>query len=253
MLITYKKAVVRLPAICLILLLTAPVLADYYKYIGPRDEVIFTDKPMESPYVLVWQKDNQFVTTVRNRLVEDNTITSSKNDNFKVTETKVTIAKSAVAKGSSTKAKYKSRVDFKSMPKNRSRYTKMIDEIAHKARLYPSLLHAVIKAESAYDPNAISRAGAVGMMQLMPQTAKRFGVKDRRDPKDNVQGGARYLRELLTMFNNNIKLALAAYNAGEKAVQKYGNKIPPYPETQNYVKKVLAFYIQNRRQLAQVD
>jgi soluble lytic murein transglycosylase-like protein len=230
------------------LLLSAPVLADYYKYVGPRGDVIFTDKPMESPYVLVWQKDNQFVTTVKNKLIVDTSAKSSEDDNFTVTETKVTVAK-AKAK----KVKHKSRVDFKSMPKNRSRYTKMINEIAEKSRLYPSLLHAVIKAESAYDPNAISRAGAVGLMQLMPQTAKRFGVKDRRDPRDNLQGGARYLRELLTLYDNNVKLALAAYNAGEKAVKKYGNKIPPYPETQNYVKKVLAFYIQNRRKLAQAD
>jgi hypothetical protein len=253
MLISCKKAAVRLPLICLVVLLSAPVLADYYKYIGPRDEVIFTDKPMESPYVLVWQKNNQFVTTVKNRLVEDSSATSSNNNNFKVTETKVAFAKTKAKAKSKGKHKFKSKVDFKSMPENRSRYTKMIDELAHKSRLYPALLHAVIKAESAYDPNAISRAGAVGLMQLMPQTAKRFGVTDRRDPRDNVQGGARYLRELLTMFNNNIKLALAAYNAGEKAVQKYGNKIPPYPETRNYVKKVLGFYIQNRRQLAQVD
>jgi membrane-bound lytic murein transglycosylase MltF len=230
------------------LLLSAPVLADYYKYVGPRGDVIFTDKPMESPYVLVWQKDNQFVTTVKNKLIVDTSAKSSEDDNFTVTETKVT-----VAKAKSKKVKHKSRVDFKSMPKNRSRYTKMINEIAEKSRLYPSLLHAVIKAESAYDPNAISRAGAVGLMQLMPQTAKRFGVKDRRDPRDNLQGGARYLRELLTLYDNNVKLALAAYNAGEKAVKKYGNKIPPYPETQNYVKKVLAFYIQNRRKLAQAD
>jgi membrane-bound lytic murein transglycosylase MltF len=248
MFITYKKAVVRLFAICLMLLLSAPVLADYYKYVGPRGDVVFTDKPMESPYVLVWQKDNQFVTTVKNKLIVDTSAKSSEDDNFKVTETKVT-----VAKVKSKKVKHKSRVDFKSMPKNRSRYTKMINEIAEKSRLYPSLLHAVIKAESAYDPNAISRAGAVGLMQLMPQTAKRFGVKDRRDPRDNLQGGARYLRELLTLYDNNLKLALAAYNAGEKAVKKYGNKIPPYPETQNYVKKVLAFYIQNRRKLAQAD
>jgi soluble lytic murein transglycosylase-like protein len=230
-------------------MVSVPVLADYYKYIGPRDEVIFTDKPMEAPYVLVWQKDNQFVTMVKNSLVADGSVGAPKEkDDFKVTETKVT-----VAEVKSKKVKHKSRVDFKSMPKNRSRYTKMINEVAEKSRLYPSLLHAVIKAESAYDPNAISRAGAVGLMQLMPQTAKRFGVKDRRDPRDNLQGGARYLRELLTLYNNNVKLALAAYNAGEKAVKKYGNKIPPYPETQNYVKKVLAFYIQNRRKLAQAD
>jgi len=126
----------------------------------------------------------------------------------------------------------------------------MIDDVARKARLYPELLHAVVKAESAYDPNAVSRAGAIGLMQLMPQTASRFGVIDSRDPKSNLEGGARYLRELLTHYNNNIKLALAAYNAGESAVEKYGNKIPPYPETQNYVKKVLAFFKQNRKQLA---
>ncbi len=251
MLILCKQIVVRPFIFSLALLVSAPVLADYYKYLSPRGDIVFTDKPMESPYVLVWQKDSQFVTMVKNKLIEDGSVASDKQDNFKITETKVTFAKTKTK--SKTKHKHKSRVDFKSMPDNRSRYTKMINEAARKARLYPSLLHAVIKAESAYDPNAISRAGAVGLMQLMPQTAKRFGVTDRRDPRDNLQGGARYLRQLLTLYNNNVKLALAAYNAGEKAVAKYGNKIPPYPETQNYVKKVLAFYIQNRRKLAQVD
>jgi soluble lytic murein transglycosylase-like protein len=241
--ISSKQSLFRPFIVALALLVSTPVLADYYKYIGPRGEIIFTDKPMEAPFTLVWRKDSQFITMAKNAPAKAPTVSAKKKDNFKVTKTKVTYAKT----------KHKPRVDFKSMPRNRSRYSKMIDEIAHKSRLYPSLLHAVIKAESAYDPNAVSHAGAVGLMQLMPQTAKRYGVKDRRDPRDNLQGGARYLRELLTMFNNNIKLALAAYNAGEKAVMKYGNKIPPYPETQNYVKKVLSFYIQNRRQLAQVN
>ena len=90
--------------------------------------------------------------------------------------------------------------------------------------------------------DAVSRAGAIGMMQLMPETAKRYGVNNRRDVKENIDGGSRYLSDLLIMFNNNIRLALAAYNAGENAVKKYKNEIPPYKETQDYVRKVLKYY-----------
>jgi soluble lytic murein transglycosylase-like protein len=89
-----------------------------------------------------------------------------------------------------------------------------------------------------------SYAGAVGLMQLMPATAKRYGVKNRRNPAQNISGGTRYLKDLLKMFNSNLKLAVAAYNAGENAVIKYRNSIPPYRETRNYVKKVLRFYQQ---------
>ena len=112
-----------------------------------------------------------------------------------------------------------------------------------------SLLHAVITAESAYDPNAISRAGAVGLMQLMPETARRYGVNNRRNPSSNVSGGSRYLRDLLKMFNNNLVLALAAYNAGEGAVKRHGNKVPPYKETRNYVKKVIDYYREYRKEM----
>jgi soluble lytic murein transglycosylase-like protein len=107
----------------------------------------------------------------------------------------------------------------------------------------------VITAESAYDPEAISRTGAIGLMQLMPGTARRYGVANRRNPEDNISGGARYLVDLLKMFNNNLQLALAAYNAGENAVKEYGNKIPPYKETQNYVRKVLEYYNQYKKQI----
>ena len=128
--------------------------------------------------------------------------------------------------------------------KNQQKYDATIRSIARMYNLPHTLLHAVITAESAYDPNAISRAGAVGLMQLMPATAERYGVSDRKNPKQNMFGGSRYLRDLLKLFNNDLTLAVAAYNAGENAVIKYGNKIPPYKETQNYVKKVLQYYKQ---------
>ena len=102
-------------------------------------------------------------------------------------------------------------------------------------------LHAVISAESGYNPNARSPKNAQGLMQLIPATARRFGVNDPYDPIENLHGGARYLRWLLDLFTD-LRLALAAYNAGEGAVQRYGNTIPPYPETRTYVQRVLEFY-----------
>ena len=128
---------------------------------------------------------------------------------------------------------------------NRQRFTPDINRIAAQYRLEPALLHAVISAESSYNPWAVSPKGAMGMMQLMPGTADRFGVSNPYDPVANMHGGARYLRWLLDQFNDT-RLAVAAYNAGEGAVQKYGNQIPPYRETQNYVVKVLDYYQQYR-------
>ncbi len=120
-------------------------------------------------------------------------------------------------------------------------YHRHIVKVAQQYRLDPLLLHAVVSAESSYNSQAVSHAGAKGLMQLMPATAKRFGVRDVFNPIQNLQGGARYLSWLLNRFKN-VRLALAAYNAGEGAVQRYGNTIPPYRETQNYVTKVLDFY-----------
>ena len=117
----------------------------------------------------------------------------------------------------------------------------MIHQLALRHGLDANLVHAVVTMESAYDPRATSSKGAVGLMQLMPGTAERYGVYDREDPEDNLSGGVRYLKDLLKQFQS-LHLALAAYNAGEGAVQKYGNKIPPYPETQNYVRKVIKHY-----------
>jgi len=128
------------------------------------------------------------------------------------------------------------------MFKRRDELKPLINHAATRSRLRPALIHAVVRAESAYRSDAISSAGAVGLMQLMPATAERYGVSDREDPAQNLRGGTEYLRDLLEMFDNDLRLALAAYNAGENAVIRYGNKIPPYEETQGYVRKVIRFY-----------
>jgi len=141
----------------------------------------------------------------------------------------------------------KSTVAYDKFKVNKTKYASTIAYYASRYRLPKSLLDAVITAESAYDPNATSRAGAVGLMQLMPETAKRYGVSNRRNPSANVNGGTRYLRDLLKMFDNKLELALAAYNAGEGAVKEHGNKVPPYKETRNYVKKVIAYYREYRK------
>ena len=125
-------------------------------------------------------------------------------------------------------------------------YRDLIQASAARFQLDPALLRAVINAESGYNPNAVSRRGAGGLMQLMPMTARRLGVANVFDPAENVVGGARYLVELLQLFDNDLQLALAAYNAGEAAVLKYGRRIPPYRETTEYVSKVVAFYRQYR-------
>lgn len=124
---------------------------------------------------------------------------------------------------------------------NRRRFTPLIRKAAWRYRLDAALVHAVIAAESSYDPGAVSHAGAVGLMQLMPDTARRYGVRDRYNPVQNVYGGTRYLRDLLRHFEN-LALALAAYNAGENAVARHGNRIPPYAETREYVRRVLSYY-----------
>jgi soluble lytic murein transglycosylase-like protein len=124
----------------------------------------------------------------------------------------------------------------------RKKYHLHILAAARAYQLEPALLHAVISAESGYNPLARSAKGARGLMQLMPDTARRYGVANPLDPQQNIYGGAAYLRDLLTLFGNDMNLALAAYNAGEGSVMEYGNRIPPYRETTQYVPKVLLYY-----------
>ncbi len=120
-------------------------------------------------------------------------------------------------------------------------YASLIRTAADEHKVDPALIHAIIRAESNFNPSAVSRKGAMGLMQLMPQTAWELSVRDAFDPKANITGGVRYLRRLLDRFEGNVSLALAAYNAGENAVLRYGG-IPPYQETKEYVTKVLSLY-----------
>lgn len=115
----------------------------------------------------------------------------------------------------------------------------LVDRVSSETSVPSRLLHAVIAVESRYDSRAVSSKGAKGLMQLMPGTAKRFGVNDPFDPEQNVRGGATYLRWLLDVFDGDAQLALAAYNAGENAVIRSGNRIPDFAETQAYVPRVL--------------
>jgi soluble lytic murein transglycosylase-like protein len=114
----------------------------------------------------------------------------------------------------------------------------LIRQHATNHRVRPDLVRAVIQVESAFNPRALSPKGAMGLMQLMPATAKQFGVIDPFNPAENIRAGVSYLRQLLDRYDHNEQLALAAYNAGPGAVDKYGSKVPPYKETQNYVLKI---------------
>ena len=120
------------------------------------------------------------------------------------------------------------------------RYDDLIGETARDYRLPPALVKAVIAAESAFDPSAVSHRGAQGLMQLMPETAASLGVDDPLEPESNVRGGAGYLRAMIDRYGD-LSRALAAYNAGPSAVDRYGG-VPPYPETRDYVDRVLTYY-----------
>jgi len=187
-----------------------PARADVYKYRDPQGRILLTDTPVkETGYRL---------------------------------EKRISMPRYQASENTAA-------VNLSGFEENRNRFAPLIDQVAKQVELHPALLHAVVMAESSYDPNAVSRKGAVGLMQLMPATANRYGVSDPTDPRENLHAGARYLRDLLSSFEENLELALAAYNAGEQAVLRSGGQIPAYPETQRYVKKVLEFYRHLRPQV----
>lgn len=131
-----------------------------------------------------------------------------------------------------------------------ARFDRLISEVARGYGLESALLHAVVAVESSYDPSARSPQGATGLMQLMPGTARRYGVEDALDPEQNLRGGAKYLRDLLAMFGSDIRLAIAAYHVGEGNVARYQNSVPPFRATMDYVLKVLDHYHRLRAKAA---
>jgi soluble lytic murein transglycosylase-like protein len=126
-------------------------------------------------------------------------------------------------------------------------YHKFIVQTASKYQIDPALIKAIIMAESGYNPKAVSKKGAIGLMQLMPETAEALGVEDIFNPRQNITGGVQYFKDLVNRFNGDVKLALAAYNAGSRYVRNY-NGVPPFKATRYYIKKVLRYYQKYKNQ-----
>ena len=195
------------PLLLFTLMFGSEVLADIYMYLDNAGNQHFSQRKLTAEYkILLRSEDNTLPNKFKNW----------KDKNYKD------------AKVPSNKRLQK-------------KYHPLIVQAAKKYNLEAAFIHAVITAESAYKRTATSSAGAQGLMQLMPVTARRFGVNDSFNAQQNINAGSRYLKKLLKEFKTK-KLALAAYNAGEGTVRKYKNKVPPYPETQRYVVKVMDFY-----------
>ncbi len=192
--------------------------AVYGKVEGGRVSVVYTDTAPSEPGYQLYSRNNRFVINPgawRNPVKRAQALSEAQSQaNARVPSTYVA----------------------------NTRYDTHIQAASNETNVDAALIRAVISVESGYNASARSPKGAMGLMQLMPDTARRYGVKDIRDPAQNIQGGARYLRDLMAMFGNDLKLVLAAYNAGEEAVMKYGRRVPPFAETVAYVPRVLANY-----------
>lgn len=196
--------------------------ADVYKYVDSSGHVFYTDNPDHSGYKRIIATPEPFSKPVRVSFGAGRRYGGGNDGYFGMP---------------ARPARHSAALE-----RNRLQYSGLIEEAAYRHGLDPALLHAVIRTESSYNPSAVSHKGAMGLMQLMPGTAARYGVRDPYDPEDNIFGGARYLSDLLGMFGSDVALAVAAYNAGENNVIKYGNKVPPFAETRDYVSKVLSYY-----------
>ncbi|MDX8378312.1 MAG: lytic transglycosylase domain-containing protein [Mariprofundales bacterium] len=191
--------------IIIVCLLSASIAnAEIYKYIDANGQAYFTDQKKDS---------------ISYRLVS-----------------RITFTDFGVHSGNSQG------FDVEKFRANVRRFTPTINRMANAHSISPALLHAVVYVESGYEPRAVSSSGCIGLMQLKPSTATEYGVRDIWDPEQNIRGGAKYLNYLLDLFDGNLRLAVASYNAGQNAVLRHNSTIPPYPETQRYVKKVIKRY-----------
>lgn len=194
--------------VVLMVALAGAAKADVYKYVDGTGHVYYTDKPRHSGFRVIMRTPPVFLRGVPLR---------------------------STSFGGGQR-------NSRAFEQHRQQFSPLVEAAAGRYSLDPALLHAVIRAESSYNPGAVSNKGAAGLMQLMPGTAERYGVRDRFDPVENIEGGARYLSDLLGMFRSDVRLAVAAYNSGENTVKRFGNQIPPIPETQDYVARVLNYY-----------
>ena len=202
----------------------SPVLADIYYFIDENGRSHFSDVRIDERYQL-YMKERPRIDVTRSDGTRNEIVVSAANLPELREPPAATLA------------------DVRRVPaKLRNQYSQMISKVAKEQKLEPALLHAVVTVESFYNSQAVSPKGATGLMQLMPDTAKQYGTTDLLNPLQNLRAGAKYLRALLAKFGHNMELAIAAYNAGEGAVMKSGNKIPNYPETRAYVPKVLEYY-----------
>jgi soluble lytic murein transglycosylase-like protein len=190
--------------ITFVLGLTERCYADLYMYVDEKGSIFFTDAPTHGGYVKIKETPKAKVE--------------------------------AEVKGNEKKAER-----GKSVNLDKNILYKNIQYTAKRHNVDPDLIWAVIRTESNFNSAAVSPKGAIGLMQIMPATARAYDIRDPFNPHQNIEGGTRYLRYLLSMFNNDLTLSLAAYNAGENTVLSYGN-MPPFSETRDYVSKVLSFY-----------
>src|SRR5882724_1025878 len=170
-------------------------------------------------------------------------LTNEDQDRARAEELKKIKAADAAALQRATKIKVPAALTGHHISSGNTAIDALVQEAAALNGLDPCLILSIMRAESAFNRSAVSPKGAMGLMQLMPATATRFGVRDFFDPRENVLGGSRYLRWLLDRFSGDVRLALAGYNAGEGAVEFYGYRIPPFLETQNYVRTIYSRYI----------
>jgi soluble lytic murein transglycosylase-like protein len=200
-------------ALVLLAAAAAPCFADIYAFVDDSGRSHFSDVRMDDRYKLYMKTPGEGAAAISPELVQ---------------EPPAVVARSQLLGPVTLKA--------------RKRYSDMIRKVAKEQKIDAALLHAVVTVESAYNERAKSPKGATGLMQVMPETGKRFGVTDLLNPVQNLRAGARYLRALLALFSGDMELAIAAYNAGEGAVMRSGNAIPNYPETKAYVPRVLEIY-----------
>ena len=236
MILTRKLAAVGLAMMAIGL--PGQAFADVYKFVGRNGQVTLTDKPRHRGYKLLVKSPERAARPEPSSGI----INISLGSGHRLDAPSMSYQGNRGMDNPSSMLMSSGNQKGRALHERRLLYANVIEAAASRHGLDPGLLHAVIQAESSYNPGAVSNKGAVGLMQLMPGTAARYGVRNPYDPEENIFGGARYLRDLMGMFRSDVRLAVAAYNAGEHNVMKYGYQVPPFHETRDYVTKVLGFY-----------